>query len=84
MEQIGAQTYEYEVVLPGWLEAHPRGPIPSYGREKTLGPLQVGRRLTFVDVALGALTLPEVEWEIERIEDSPELEGRLILRRPSE
>jgi hypothetical protein len=37
------EIYEYEVVLPGWREAHPDGAFPgTYGREKTLGPHQIG------------------------------------------
>jgi hypothetical protein len=58
LEKRGAEMYEYEVILPGGRE-HPRDMTPTYGREKTLGPVHVGQRLMFADVALGALTLPE-------------------------
>ncbi len=68
--------YEYELVLPG-----SKGQS-SYGREKSLGPATIGLRITSPDVGDdGALTLPQVEWEVVRIEASDDCDGLLIMQR---
>jgi hypothetical protein len=74
------EMYEYEVILPG-LDARPPEITPGYHREKTLGPMRVGQRLSFANVESGVVTMPEIEWEIEHIDESPTCDGRLILRR---
>ena len=79
MEHV--EMYHYELILPG-LERRSAEVTPRYGREKSLGPVQVGERLTFPDAAEGDLILPQVEWEVERIEQSAVLDARLVLRRP--
>jgi hypothetical protein len=76
------EMYRYEVVLPGWLEAHPDGALPGhYTREKTLGPAWVGGIVRFPDVEHGVLTTPAIDWEIERVEESARVDGRVVLRR---
>jgi hypothetical protein len=68
--------YDYELVLPD-STADSR-----YGREKSLGPAEVGLRIKHLDVAAdGSLTLPMIEWEVERIENAPGCDGALIVRR---
>jgi hypothetical protein len=75
-----SEIYVYELLLPG-LGERPPDYIPRYGREKTLGPAEVGHRLMYPDVDGDALVLPEVEWEVCRIEESVTCDGRLTLRR---
>ena len=78
MDEWRFEMYHYKLILPGREACEPA----MAHREKTLGQVQEGNSLRFPDVADGVLTLPEVEWEIVRVEESSESDGRLILRRP--
>jgi hypothetical protein len=80
---VGVEAYEYEVMLPGWAEAHPDTVAGTHTREKSLGPAKPGDLVSFPDFDGWALVPSVVVWEIERVEPSRDADGRVILRRRS-